>query len=146
MFLVDLNLKDRKKNIKRGFSIIEMTIVIGIIGILAAAAFSGFRLIDRFKRNNTVNKLAALDSALETYYSQIGEYPQDLKELIEGPSSAQLAKKFEGSIVQEDDLKDGWGKEFVYERLSGKNGKYELYAIDPKSLKKIYSKMSKDNI
>jgi type II secretion system protein G len=140
---LNLDIKEYRNSLKKGFSIIEITIVIGIIAILAAAAFGGFRLIDRVKRGNTVNKLASLDAALETYDQQIGEYPQELKELIEGPASSKLAIKFEGALIQESDLKDGWGNEFVYEKLSGKNGKYQLYAIDPKG-HKIYSKVTQE--
>lgn len=119
----------QKASLKKGFSIIEIVIVIAIIGVLAAAAFGGLRYLQKAKLTATNNKLAAMDSSIETYNTMIGEYPTDLRELVEGPSKQNLQRRWQEPISVEDDLKDSWGQDFVYSlNPKGTRPPYELYS------------------
>lgn len=64
------------QNKQRGFTIIELLIVIIVIGILATLVITTFSGIQRNARNRTREAdINALHSQLEFYYGQNGKYP-----------------------------------------------------------------------
>jgi prepilin-type N-terminal cleavage/methylation domain-containing protein len=67
------------KNIKKGFTLIELMIVVAIIGILAAIAIPKFAdLINKSKEGATKGALSSVRSALQVYYGDNeGWFPAD---------------------------------------------------------------------
>lgn len=133
------------RNLRKGFSLIEIMIVILIIGVLAAAAFGGFRWLQNAKLATTNTKLAAVDTMLETYSNQIGEYPSDLNELVNGPTNQALTKRWGEPIATQEELEDSWKQPLMYERKAkGARPPYDLYSIGSKGTAHIYSPRSKE--
>ena len=104
----------------KGFSLIELMVVIVILGILAGMIMP--RLMGRTDDAKQVKAkvdIAALTTALQLYKLDNGEYPtteQGLKALIEPPEKEGGAGNWKkgGYIEKQSVPKDPWGREFIY--------------------------------
>ncbi len=65
------------KNQQKGFTLVELMIVVAIIGILAAVAIPKFaQMLEKSREGATKGNLSAIKSAVSNYYAdQQGNYP-----------------------------------------------------------------------
>jgi general secretion pathway protein G len=105
---------------KRGFTLIELMVVVVILGILA-----GLIIPKIMGRTDEARKLKArmqieqLEQALKLYYLDSGEYPtteQGLNALIEKPATEPVPKRWrEGGYLEKGKIpRDPWDTPFVY--------------------------------
>jgi prepilin-type N-terminal cleavage/methylation domain-containing protein len=68
---------------ERGFTLIEMTVVVLIMSILVGIALASF-VFSTAKAKSTACKanLRTIKTSLEVYKSQAGKYPDDLEDLV----------------------------------------------------------------
>ena len=93
-----------------GFTLIELLIVIVIMGMLMSIiAPTMFSKVDSTKIKTAKMQMQMLDTALQTYRLDIGDYPEALMELfdsdVEGWDGPYLPKKVPS---------DPWGNDYVY--------------------------------
>ena len=123
------------KNVRSGFSLIEIMIAVSIAAAMAAFVASYvFQYWDKSKVNSAKITLKQIQQAIEFYNSDVTEYPETLKDLVQKPSDEKKAQAWQGPYLKEVP-KAPWGK-FQYQVLEGQEHPYELYFND-KTKKKI---------
>ena len=113
----------------RGFTLLELLVVMVIIGLLAAyVAPRYFSQVGKSEVRSAQAQIASLRSALDTYRLDVGSYPsteQGLAALTTKPASAS---KWNGPYLQRAVPADPWGKPYQY-RSPGEHGEYDLLSF-----------------
>lgn len=133
-----VNMRDKTRRKDRGFTLIELMVVIVILGILAGLIIP--RIMgrpDEARRAKARIQIESLGTALKLYKLDNGNYPtteQGLQGLVEAPAGGQLAKKNwrEGGYLEGNKVpKDPWDRDFVY-ISPGSHGDFDLssYGVD----------------
>lgn len=127
---------DRKK--EAGFSLIELMIVIGIMGLLIGVI--GPNLIAKFtkaKVDTTKVQMKQIASVLKSYRLDCNLYPttdQGLEALLNKPASGTECKNYApGGYMGGKMPKDGWDKEFIYSSADGSNFEIKSLGADMKA-------------
>jgi general secretion pathway protein G len=124
------DLKTQKKNRNRqddpqgGWTFIETIIVIGIIMVLTSSVgFTAVKYIDRAKAVTAKNQIETLSLALEAYFFDCGQYPDDaqgLSALWEKSSAGSNPPGWNGPYLNKPVPNDPWGNSYEY-RIPGYN-------------------------
>jgi|GEM_PF-918809 len=70
---------------KKGFTLIEMLVVVGIIGLLSIMSIQGFTTQQRRARDaRRIADIGALGISIESYYSSHNSYPSDSSATADG--------------------------------------------------------------
>ena len=127
----------RKIKNNRGFTLIELMVVVIILGILAL--YIGPKIMgepEKAKRVKAKMDIATLETALKMYKLDNGVYPsteQGLQALVEAPETGVIPKKWRkgGYLEKNKVMKDPWGNEFVY-ISPGLHGDFDIisYGLD----------------
>lgn len=88
----------------RGFTLVELIVVIAVIGVLAGAIILGLNPLTQFKKTRDAERksnLREIKTALALYYSIHGEYPADSGGAIVGcdPGACSWGEKWELDTV-----------------------------------------------
>lgn len=106
----------KRSRMARGFSLLEMVIVLGIIALILGAAITFSGGITGAARDKAAEaKLREFAAKLEAYRMVAGMYPsemQGLQALVEKPNSAPEPKRWKQQFRKIP--LDPWGAEYVY--------------------------------
>ena len=113
---------------QKGFTLVEILIVLALIGIVAGLAMSNLGEIfggGKVKAAQTwVNSTG--EAYVTSYFALVGEYPKSLADLKSPPPGTPPFVK------RASDLQDPWGKEYVYQYPGTQNpGSFDISTTAP---------------
>ena len=117
------------KQIERGFTLIEMLVVLVIITLLATLV--GPKLFQKVGSSQVKvagAQIELISSALDTYRLDVGDFPtteQGLKALRQVPDGV---KYWDGPYLSKAVPNDPWGNPYHY-KFPGKENSYALYSL-----------------
>jgi len=104
---------------RKGFTLLEIMIVVVILGLLAALVVPN--LIgqgEQAKEKLTCVQMKSLKNALDSFKVQEGRYPsteEGLKALVKNPDPKKYKSYPKGGFLGSDKLpKDPWGNDYIY--------------------------------
>ncbi len=130
------NPKSEIRNVRpqRGFTLIEMVLVLGIVALLVGAGiFSLIGVLDTGKESRVkgdVNTLSAALRAYETSNMFLPTTEQGLNALVEKPGSRPAPQNWRPFLKKS--LLDPWGNPYHYRRPGTKDkGGFDVYSAGP---------------
>jgi general secretion pathway protein G len=124
--------RHRPRGYARGFTLIEIMVVVVIIGLMAAVIVpSVMRRVDDAKVARVKSDIQGIETALTMYRLDNSKYPtaeQGLQALVTQPTDPTI-KHWKAGGYLEHLNKDPWGNEYLYV-FPGTHGKdYDLYSL-----------------
>ena len=106
----------RKKQKRKGFTLVELLVVIIILSLLAGfVAPKMLSRVGKAKKDLARPKMTVVEGALERFGLDCGQYPDDsmgLDALLSPPSG--LEEKWGGPYLKASQLLDPWGNPYIY--------------------------------
>lgn len=118
----------------RGFTMMELLIVLVILGLLAALVGPTlFQRINPAKQSVARTQIENFMTALDSYFVDTGGFPTTQQGLVALRLKPSGDTKWNGPYLKKDIPHDPWGNPFQY-RAPGRNGGYEIssYGADGK--------------
>ncbi|WP_338557733.1 type II secretion system major pseudopilin GspG [Erwinia sp. E_sp_B04_7] len=126
-------MQQRKQN-QRGFTLLEIMIVVVILGVLASLMLPSLMgNKDKADRQKALSDIVTLENALEMYRLDNNIYPstaQGLKALVKKPEIAPIPRNYRDDGYVRRLPKDPWGNPYQL-KSPGQHGTLDIYSFGP---------------
>lgn len=117
------------KNKIRGFTLLELLIVMVLLGLLAGLVGPQlFKRVGASRQKTAVAQIALLETALKTFKLDVGRYPtteEGLKALVVRPEGVRF---WDGPYLEKDVPNDPWDRPYIH-KSPGEKTEYEITSL-----------------
>ncbi|MCX6584236.1 MAG: type II secretion system major pseudopilin GspG [Candidatus Aminicenantes bacterium] len=117
------------RNNEKGFTLIEIIIVVIILSLIAALVGPRlFKKVEKSKQQITKTQIVMIENSVKMFKLDTGRYPtteEGLKILMENTGGIS---NWDGPYLEKGIPKDPWGKDYVY-TYPGKNYTFEIVSL-----------------
>lgn len=110
--------------VNSGFTLVELLIVIVIIGLLGSlVAPEMFSKIGSSKQSTAKAQMQMFETALDTYYLDVGDYPEDLNSLTKSDAAG-----WDGPYIKKLPV-DPWGNPYMLTTPGSDGANYVIMSL-----------------
>ena len=124
------NLKNLRRRSTRGFTLMEMILVLAIIAVLVGmGVFMMVGVIDDANVGRAKADVKTFETNLIRYKTNMNSMPSSLEDLARRPANARGPWR---KMMEEGALKDAWGQPYQYRNPGRHNPNgYDIYSYGP---------------
>jgi general secretion pathway protein G len=118
----------RRREAVRGFTLLELLVVMVIIGLLAGyVAPKYFSQVGKSEVKAAQAQIDSLEKALDQYRLDTGHYPATEQGLVALTARPANEPKWQGPYLKKTAPPDPWGRPYIY-KYPGEHAEYDLYS------------------
>lgn len=118
-----------RQNRSRGFTLLELLVVLVILGLLAGyVAPKYFAQVGKSEVKTAKAQIVALENALDQYRIDTSRYPSTEQGLAALNTKPADESRWDGPYLKKTVPNDPWGKPYLY-RVPGEHGEIDLYSL-----------------
>ena len=104
---------NRRKKSKRGFTLMEILLVMAILIVLGSLVTFSFITIRKNSMEDACRlQIKAFEGSCDQYFNDVGQMPTQLTDLRNQPQNLAVPEKWRGPYLEEDVPPDPWGNQY----------------------------------